>query len=330
MPPWCCAAWTPDRGTELLDPMTDPGHPPELQPRRRRPFLLGLLAVAAAASFWILGPPRLPGSPPTEEVTEAPTEPTPSLGTGGFSDGSGSQKTAPPSRAPRVSSAAAEDGVLRLLVVGDDQAGAWAAAAASVLQTRLAASSPPWRGVRVDATVMAQPGWTAAHVLAHLQGGGWADDQPELIVVAVGWSDATSTTAPEVVSRVDGSTTWLSELALQTAAPGSTFYLQPRSGALTALRHLEYLDSIGIEAAARSVAVVYLEQPIHHPVGERRVFPSTAMRPQPWISTVFGLESQPDADSLFDGEQPHLLSERGAEILGRFVGVGLVHVVVGD
>jgi hypothetical protein len=54
------------------------------------------------------------------------------------------------------------------------------------------------------------------------------------------------------------------------------------------------------------------------------------MRPQPWISTAWGLESQADPRVLFDAEDPIGLSETGGELVGRFVGLGLVQIVLGS
>jgi hypothetical protein len=288
------------------------------------------------ASFWLLGPPRLPGdAQPTP--TPALEQPTPAPGeAGGYADGSGEQRTAPPPRSPVVPTAAAADGVLRLLVLGDRQAVAWAEHARAILEQRLSAASGPWRGAAVELALRSGDRWTAADALFHLQSGGWESDAPELVLVAVGWEDGGPGRAlPAARPAVDGTAEWLVELAQEVAAPtadGGDFYLHPNEGlpALEPLRHLELLDTIGIEGAERGAAVVYFEQPVRFAIGERRLFASTGMRPQPWISTAWGLESQADPRVLFDAEDPIGLSETGGELVGRFVGLGLVQIVLGS
>ena len=300
-----------------------------LPPPRRRPVVLIVPLVAAAVAFWIIGPPKVPEAPPPPVAPPAVQE------AGGFKDGRPEPPSTPPPRSPRVPPAAAEDGALSLLILGDRQASSWAPAAASLLQDRLAQSAPPWQGVRVELAVEAHQGWTAAHALQFLQSGGWGEKSPELVVLAVGWEDGASGEAPEVRPGVDSSQSWLSELARQSVfggagAPG-TFYVREEQGepAVSPRVHLECLDALGLAGSAHGAAVVYLEQPIRHTRGDRRIFASTAMRPQPWISTVFGLESQPDPAALFAEPAGEILSESGAALVGRFVGLGLVQVVVG-
>ncbi len=305
--------------------MTEP-----LPPPRRRPVVLVVPILAAVAAFWIIGPPKLPDmAPPPPSAPPAVQE------GGGFKDGRPEPPSTPPPRSPRVPLAAAEDGVLSLLVLGDRQAASWAPAAASVLQDRLAQSTAPWQGARVELAVQAHEGWTAAHALQFLQAGGWEEESPELVLLAIGWEDGAGGEAPEVRPGVDSSQSWLIELTRQSVFGGSaeegSFYLRESDGepAVSPRVHLECLDALGLEGKARGAAVVYLEQPIRHTRGERRIFASTAMRPQPWISTVFGLESQPDPAALFAEQAGAVLSESGASLVGRFVGLGLVQVVVG-
>lgn len=273
-----------------------------------------------------------PTPAPTATLQEEPPAPGEA---GGHADGTGDSRTAPPPRSPVVPTAAASDGALALLVLGDRQAAAWAEHARSILEQRLAAAAGPWRGAGVQLTLRTGPAWTSADALHHLQSGGWKADVPELVLVAVGWEDGGPGRAlPEARSEVDGSNSWLGELA-ETSAIRSPevgrFYLAPNPGlpALPPLRHLEFLDTIGLEGAERGAAVVYLEQPVRFPQGDRRLFASTGMRPQPWISTVWGLESQADPLALFEQDDPLLLTAEGGALVGRFVGLGLVQVVLG-
>lgn len=253
-------------------------------------------------------------------------------------DGSGDDRSAPAPRAPVVPPSAADDGVLRLLVLGDRQARAWAEAARAILEQRLAVAQGPWRGARVDLALRAGDAWTAADALFHLQSGGWDADRPEVVLVALGWEDGgAGRPLPLARSGVDGASTWLAELAREEAirrADGSEgrFYLNDAGGlpALAPLAHLEFLDTIGIEGAARGAAVVYLEQPVRIGGGERPIFASTGMRPQPWIATTWGMSAQPDPGSLFAGDDPLMLSSEGIDLLGFFVGTGLVQVVLGE
>ena len=312
--------------------------PESVKPGRRRPVLIGVVMLGAVVSFWILGPPKLPGdAQPTPTPQESPGEadtPAPGEG-GGHADGTGDQRTAPPPRAPVVPPAAAEDGVLNLLVLGDRQATAWAEHARAILEQRLTAASGPWREAKVALTLRAGPLWTSADALHHLQSGGWEADAPELVVVAVGWEDGGPGRAlPAATSAVQGAETWLEELALTPAIRHSEqarFYLHPNEGlpALPPLQHLEFLDTIGLEAASRGAAAIYVEQPVRHELADRRLFASTGMRPQPWISTVWGLEQQQDPLALFQPQDPLLLTAEGGALVGRFVGLGLVQVVLG-
>jgi len=301
--------------------------------RRRRPRALALVFLGAAIAFWILGPPPLPGErDSTPSPSPEPTE-TPAGEAGGYKDGRGEVDSAPPARAPVVSPVAADDHVLRLVVLGDEQAAQWAPDAAQTLQSRLAAlPSGPWRGAAVDLTVAAHEGWTSAHAVQWLQAEGWAT-RPELVVVALGWHDGGTDEAPTVDGDHAGAA-WLTELAEQPVVglpqADGRFFLRGPIPAIEPLRHLQLLDRIGLEGAANGAAVVYVEQPIRYEVGPRRVLPSTGMRPQPWISTVFGIEAQPEPQALFDAQQPQLLSPAGVELMSRFVGVGLVQTVIGE
>jgi hypothetical protein len=316
--------------------------PPEDPPgaRRRRPLLIGLIAVLTAIAFWRLAPPTLPGSggdePTATDATgpEPSPEPTSTEG-GGYQNPDEQVETAPPARAPQVPVAAAADGVLSLLILGDRQVLTWAEPARAILEDRLAAATGPWRGAKVELTVRSGDAWTAADALHHLQSTGWQTDRPELVLVAVGWEDGGPGRAlPAARTAIDGSTTWLTDLAAvpaRRATGDPRFYLRPNEGlpALEPLRHLEFLDTIGLEAAEHGAAAAYLEQPVRHELGDRRLFPSTGMRPQPWISTVYGLESQPDPLSLYSGDDPLGLNEAGGALVGRFVGLGLVQIVLG-
>ncbi|MEE2830128.1 MAG: hypothetical protein VX498_13135 [Myxococcota bacterium] len=323
-------------------------HP--LPPRKKRPLLVGLVFLASALSFWILAPTEPPSfeEKPSGAAVEGTEEGAPAREAGagsGFArdpagNGDKGLATAPPARAPKVSPQAAEDGVLRVLVLGDEQSAAWRNEAARVLQSRLQGSGGRWSGVKVSSSGRGRAGWTAAHALAFLEEGGWEVEQPELVLVALGWHDAVPGALPRVAASVDGSTNWLAELASLSVlrdlrGSAEHFYLREAvegegSARLAPLRHLEYLDSIGLGGAEHGAAVVYVEQPARFSLEQRRIFATTAMRPQPWISTVFGLEQQQAPEELFDDSSPIALSPRGAELLGRFVGVGLVPVVLGS
>lgn len=298
--------------------------------RRHRPRLLALVFLAAAVAFWILGPPPLPGG--DEPSTVEPT-PSPAGEAGGYKDGRPEPPSAPPPRAPVVPPAAASDRALTLMVLGDEQAAQWAPGAATTLQSRLAAlPSGPWRGATVELVVAAEPGWTAADADAWLSAEGWAK-QPELVVVAFGWHDGAAGSPPDL-AHVPPGAEWLSELAeapiVGLRLEDARFFLRGAEPAVKPLRFLELLDWIGAQGAMRDAAVVYVEQPVRHELGPRRVFPSTSVRPQPWISTVFGIEAQPEPLLLFDAEQPQLLTDAGTELMARFVGIGLVQVVIGE
>lgn len=301
------------------------------EPKTVRPALIGFVLLCAAIAFWIRGPGELPES---EEETPVET-PTPPLEAGGYKDGRPPPPTAPPSRAPTVPPGAMVDGVITLLVLGDEQAAQWAPAAREVLESRTAKlPSGVFAGAEIKLIVRAEPGWTAEHALHYLQSGGWEVDRPELVVVALGWNDGAppATRVPvTATTRVQAEGTWLEELAGQSVVglpvEEARFFLQGADAEMSPTRHLELLDSLGVEAAEHGAALIYLEQPVRHTVGERRVLPSTAMRPQPWINTVFGLESQTDPAGLFAADAGIELSERGADLLGRFAGLGLVQVL---
>ncbi len=300
---------------------------------RRRPSRLGLglVALAAAAAFWWLGPPPLPVS--EEEPTPAPTT---SGGVAGLE-----LRTTPPVRATWVAPDAHADRVLTVRVYGDEQCGpgradAWPQQAAAILQDRLAVAPAPWTGVRVQLEVVAKAGWTAAHALEHaLTAPG---PVPELVLVALGWNDGSSPGEPVPSPSVEPDEArawWLAELAAQDVLMdvqgGAGFFLRsPRSPSrLEPLAHLQLLDALGQWGQATGAAVVYLEQPARSVQAERTFFATTAMRPQPWISLVYGLEQQPEPGALLREGQDLLFSERGERLVARFVGVGLVHHVVG-
>ncbi|MCP4871300.1 MAG: hypothetical protein GY898_21535 [Proteobacteria bacterium] len=307
--------------------MTGPDAP---EPKTVRPALIGFVLVCAAIAFWIRGPAPLP-----ESVEETPGEVTPPAESGGYKDGRPPVATAPPARAPTVPPGAMVDGSIRLMVLGDEQAAQWAPAAREVLESRTAKlPSGVFAGATIDLVVRAEPGWTAENALHHLQDGGWEADKPELIVVALGWHDGAppATRVPiTATTRVQAAGTWLEDLAAQSVVglpvEEARFFLQSPDAEMSSTRHLELLDSLAVEAAEHGAALVYLEQPVRHTAGERRILPSTAMRPQPWINTVFGLESQPDPAALFAGEAGPELTDAGAALLGRFVGLGLVQVL---
>jgi hypothetical protein len=105
------------------------------------------------------------------------------------------------------------------------------------------------------------------------------------------------------------------------------FFLRGDDPQVPPLRHLELLDTLGVWAAEAQAALIYVEQPVRYTEGSRRILASTAMRPQPWINTVFGLESQPDPEALFASGAGTELSLKGAETLGTFVGIGLVQTM---
>ncbi len=333
--------------------------PPGLEGKTTRPALIAAVGLLAAFAFWKVGPPPIPGQEPSgspspfsdstpPRATTPRGAPTPSLAStpsasslpspgeaGGFADGSGvGQRTAPPSLAPAVPSKRAADGRLSMLVYGDEQAmgpdGGWAAAAASVLQDRLRVARAPWTGVQVDLELFARPDLTAMDVLVDLRA---RTDLPELVLVAVGWADGGPGDREVVPVAVDPERRWwLEELAGLHAHRDIDeergFYVRSEDRpALSPLRHLEYLDAVGRWGRGHHIAVLYLEQPIHQPHGERRFFASTAMRPQPWVSLVYGLEQQAEPDRLV-GEVPPRLSRAGDALVGRFVGTGLVQAVI--
>ena len=313
-----------------------------LPPRKNRPVLVAMLFVASAISFWIVFPkrhqPDVPPAPdPTEvgEGEEAAPSPGPSEGGDRIEPPS-----SPPPRAVAVRSDAASDGVLRLLVLGDEQCGRWAAAAAKVLDDRLRASGGNWAEGRVQLSTKCEEGWTAASAYGFLESGGWAAERPELVLVSVGWHDSRAALVhPGADSLpVDGTTTWLAELAelsvlRDVAGSEHQFYLrevgtQDAGVGLKPLRHLEYLDAIGVRAVENDAAVRYVEQPAKHALEDRTTFATTAMRPQQWIPTVFGFEQQQVGDALFGAGSPIELSDRGNELVGQFVGLASVAAVL--
>jgi antirestriction protein ArdC len=89
------------------------------------------------------------------------------------------------------------------------------------------------------------------------------------------------------------------------------------------------MDGIALRAAERGTAVLYVEQPARHARRERRVFATTAARPQPWLATVFSLEQRDDVEALFARDSVFELSPAGAEQVGRYVGLGAAPAVLG-
>ncbi len=307
--------------------------PSDLQGKRTRPALMAAIALLAAAAFWAVGPPPIPGTSaptPTPDATPRPGE------AGGFADGSGvGERTAPPTLAPTVSPAAAADGALSVLVYGDEQAlgpdGGWPAVAATALQERLRVAPAPWTGARVEVEVVARPGFTAADALTDLRR---RAPLPELALVALGWADGGpgAVVLDDVPDDPDRAW-WLDELSsLHTHRDVHEelgFYARrSEHRALTPRQHLACMDALGLFGHDAGFAVVYVEQPILDPRADRVFFASTAMRPQPWISLVYGMEQQPEPASLAGAETP-LLSPAGHQVVGRFVGVGLVQAAIG-
>lgn len=288
------------------------------------------MAVAAAAGFWWLGPPPVP------TLQDDPAPPAAEAGVAGSEE-----RTVPRVRASWVSPDAHADGVLTLRVYGDEQCEpgnpeAWPARAAATLQERLAVAPAPWTGLQVELELVAQSGWTAAHALEHARSA--PGPAPELVLVALGWNDGAPDTAPVPRPAVEEDPErgwWLEELAEQDVlldiAGGAGFFLRSpgAQSRLSPLAHLQLLDAIGAWGEAEGAGVVYLEQPARLERADRHVFATTAMRPQPWISLVYGMEQQPEPAGLLKEGQDLLLSERGVDLVARFVGVGLVHHVVG-
>lgn len=303
--------------------------PPELEGKTTRPALIGVVVLLAAFAFWKLGAPPLPGGEPSPTPSPDPLE------AGGFADGSGvGERTVPASLAPTVASAGAADGRLSMLVYGDDQAlgpgGGWPARAAAVLQDRLRVAPAPWTGAQVDLELVARPDLSAADVTRDLLG---REEAPELVLVAVGWADGRAGAPEDGEVAVDAARAWwLEELAAldthRDVGEARGFYARPsEQPGLSPLRHLQHLDAAGAWGQQHGAAVLYLEQPIYEPRGDRLYFASTAMRPQPWISLVYGLEQQPDPGRLA-GTTPPRLSPAGDALVGRFVGTGLVQAVI--
>jgi len=295
--------------------------------------------VAALGLVALVGWFALRASPPVDVLeSEAPASlaavpPGSGAPAGGYSDGSGDRRTAPAPRAQTLKQSSADDGVLRVLVLGDEQAlgeGSWPAIAGQVLQDRLAPAPAPWPTVRVEVTTAGAPGWTAAHAWAWLSA---QEPGPELILVSLGWNDGRAGSpalGPPPAPAADRQW-YLDELAalgaLRHVGVDSGFYLdgaaEPR---LAVDDHLRALDSLAVRAAELGAALVYVEQPVLRSEGPRTVFASTAMRPQPWILLAPALEAQPDAAALF-GQAP-TLTPTGHEAVGRYVGEGLVATVL--
>jgi hypothetical protein len=335
----------------------------------KHPWILGFLLLGLAGiAFGPLGlghrppEPAPPAAvpPPIPEAPAPPPDRTPlSAGTAtGDPDEGIDKRSSPQPHAPTVPVSAAADHVLRFLVLGDEQQAQpcrpgdapWPERAAATLQDRLRAAAGPWAGARVELLDRAPPRVlpTADAAFRFAMDGGWEKLAPEMVIVAVGWQDgapreSAAALAKAAVPLVDGRGTWLEELAALSVLrdiPGTSgpdargFYLRSPPGgspALAPLRHLELLDSLGAWAADHGAALIYLEQPVRHTLGERRVFASTAMRPQPWINLVWGLEQEADVSSLFCGDaEPLRLSALGAQRVGDFVGMGLVQAVIGD
>jgi len=300
--------------------------------------LVTLLFVAAAVSFWILASKRGPvEAPPSPEGTGVSAEST--LGTGA-PDVSEDVVVPGPDfmRSAYVAPSASEDGVLSLLILGDEQAGSWAKKAVPHLQERLASSSGPWSTVRVEASIRANSGWTAADAWNFLEQGGWVEENPELVLLAVGWHDAATPRAREN-PPVDSATPRLDELIKQAVFQDRRvgqhdFYLRRaleglEGEHLSPQHHLELLDGIALRGAERSAAVLYVEQPARHSRGERTIFPTTASRPQPWLATVDALERLGKTEALFEGASPTGLSAEGADKVARYVGLGAAPAVLG-
>jgi hypothetical protein len=305
---------------------------------------VALLFVAAAISFWILSSKRQPAEPSPElesSQVSTPGQTGAALGSS-FGDASVSVLTSEFSerfvRSAFVLPAAAADGVLRLLILGDEQARSWAPSALAHLQRRLAESSGPWAKVRVELSLKAETGWTAAEAWNFLEQGGWDSERPELVLVAVGWHDGVRPRGKEVPPR-DAASERLGGLARlavfrDRGADEHNFYLRRGLGPLpvehlSPRHHLELMDGIALRAAERGTAVLYVEQPARHARRERRVFATTAARPQPWLATVFSLEQRDDVEALFARDSVFELSPAGAEQVGRYVGLGAAPAVLG-
>ncbi len=319
---------------------------------------MAVLFVVAALLFWDNNPVRdflsRPAGDSDQAKTEDGLESSPSGGTqpgsagegGGFKDGRGALASTPPPRAPVVAAGALDDGILRLLVLGDEQAldtgeaggDGWPQHAARLLEQRLRVARPGWRELRVEAEVRAEPGWTAEEAFEVARTEIWtraASERPELLVVALGWHDGSPPPSdrPKAAIPPNRRRAWLEEISQVSVVPGhrESFYLRVPAEGQTPhppLRHLELLDALGATGARESAAVYYLEQPVFQPGIGRRVHPSTGLRPQPWVATVFALEHEAKPEALFGAGEPLRLSPLGAEVLGTLVGKGLVQAVL--
>jgi hypothetical protein len=241
-------------------------------------------------------------------------------------------------RSAYVDPGASTDGVLSLLILGDEQAASWAEGAVVHLQERLADSPAPWSSVRVEASIQANAGWTAANAWNFLEQGGWADESPELVLLAVGWHDAATPRARET-PPVDAATPRLAEFIKQAVFQDRRegqhdFYLRRaleglEGEHLSPEHHLELLDGIALRGAENGAAVLYVEQPARHSRGERSIFPTTAARPQPWLATVGALERLAMTEALFEESSPIALTAQGAANVARYVGLGAAPAVLG-
>jgi len=306
-----------------------------------------MLFAAAAISFWILASKRTPPSGenlPDRLEQEAPSRSSPSSDVPGSNTGAGKDDVADAEfaeghvRSPYVDGSAAKDGVLRLLILGDEQASSWGESAATQLQERLRESAGDWSEVEVELTLEANVGWSAAEAWEFLELGGWDEHRPELVLLSFGWYDAARPRAGEVPAT-DAATRRLTGLAKRAvfsdrAVGEHDFYLRRaleglKGEHLSPQHHLELLDAVALRGAENGAAVLYVEQPALHHRKERRVFATTAARPQPWLGTVFSMEQRADVDGLFSDNSPIALCAEGAAHLGRTVGLGAAPAVLG-
>jgi hypothetical protein len=290
--------------------------------------LVAIFFVAAAMSFWILGSKR---GPVGGGEVSLPSESTNTLD---------AQPTYPADyvRSAHVASDASADGVLKLLILGDEQAMAWAPSAVAHLQSRLSQTDGPWAGVTVELALRAEPGWTAADAWNFMELGGWDTEQPELVLVALGWHDGARPRGKEVPAS-DPASQRLDALAQQAVFDDRGerehhFYLRRgleglEGEHLSPHHHLGLLDALGLRAAERGAALLYVEQPARHVRKQRNFFPTTAARPRPWLATVFSLEGQGEPEALFVADSVFELSSVGAEQVGRYVGLGAAPAVLG-
>ncbi len=294
---------------------------------------MAMFFVAAAVSFWILGAKRAPVA--VDSAGVAPASPAPQeRGTDLTEE---SSIPADYVRSAHVVGDSASDGVLKLLVLGDEQARTWAPSATAYLQGRLAESEGIWSSVRVDLALQTHPGWTVADAWDFLEEGGWESEQPELVLVAFGWHDGARPRGREVPAQDEFSARLeaLAQAAVFKDRGEGEHHFYLRRGLeglegehLSPRHHLALLDGIALRAAERGAAVLYVEQPARHTRKERRVFSTTAARPRPWLATVFPLEGADDVDALFTGESVISLSPAGGEQVGRYVGLGVAPAVL--